>query len=99
VAERAHAVPRLEALADRRGHVRLGRADRVAERQAPREPGFDITAVAETNASLMAKLGYTRYGAQGGDWGAIATAWLGRVDPNGEDAGPARLAHRTDLGD
>ena len=49
--------------------------------QAPKKPGFDITAVAETNAALMAKLGYTRYGAQGGDWGAIATAWLGRVDP------------------
>jgi microsomal epoxide hydrolase len=50
--------------------------------QAPKKPGFDITAVAETNAALMAKLGYTRYGAQGGDWGAIATAWLGRVDPS-----------------
>jgi pimeloyl-ACP methyl ester carboxylesterase len=29
----------------------------------------------------MAQLGYARYGAQGGDWGAIATAHLGRVDP------------------
>jgi microsomal epoxide hydrolase len=25
---------------------------------------------------LMARLGYTRYGAQGGDWGAFVTAWL-----------------------
>jgi microsomal epoxide hydrolase len=49
--------------------------------EAPRKPGFDIAEVSETNAALMAKLGYTRYGAQGGDWGAIATAHLGRVDP------------------
>jgi len=49
--------------------------------EAPRKPGFDIVSVAETNAALMAQLGYQRYGAQGGDWGAIATAWLGRVDP------------------
>ena len=49
--------------------------------QAPTKPGFDISQVAETNAALMAKLGYARYGAQGGDWGAIATAYIGRVDP------------------
>jgi pimeloyl-ACP methyl ester carboxylesterase len=48
--------------------------------QAPRAPGFDIRQVAETNATLMAQLGYTRYGAQGGDWGGIATAWIARVD-------------------
>jgi pimeloyl-ACP methyl ester carboxylesterase len=48
--------------------------------QAPRKPGFGIRQVAETNAALMAALGYTRYGAQGGDWGAIATAELARVD-------------------
>jgi pimeloyl-ACP methyl ester carboxylesterase len=45
-------------------------------------PGFDIRAVATTNAALMARLGYIRYGAQGGDWGAIATAHLGLVDPD-----------------
>jgi pimeloyl-ACP methyl ester carboxylesterase len=49
--------------------------------EAPKKPGFDIRQVAETGAALMGKLGYTRYGAQGGDWGAIATAWLGHVDP------------------
>jgi microsomal epoxide hydrolase len=26
---------------------------------------------------LMMRLGYTRYGAQGGDWGSFVTAWLG----------------------
>ncbi len=49
--------------------------------EAPKKPGFDIAEVSETNAALMAKLGYARYGAQGGDWGAIATAHIGRVDP------------------
>ena len=29
----------------------------------------------------MARLGYTRYGAQGGDWGAIIVRHLGLVDP------------------
>lgn len=45
-------------------------------------PGWDIRKVAETIAALMAALGYGRYGAQGGDWGAIATAQLGLVDPD-----------------
>jgi pimeloyl-ACP methyl ester carboxylesterase len=49
--------------------------------EAPRKPGFGIKQVAETNAALMAALGYTRYGAQGGDWGALATAYLARVAP------------------
>ena len=49
--------------------------------EAPRKSGFDIAEVSATNAALMAQLGYTRYGAQGGDWGAIATAHLGLVDP------------------
>jgi microsomal epoxide hydrolase len=42
--------------------------------------GVDIKTVAECNAALMRALGYERYGAQGGDWGAIATAQLGLVD-------------------
>jgi microsomal epoxide hydrolase len=33
----------------------------------------DIGAVFDT---LMQRLGYARYGAQGGDWGAFVTAWL-----------------------
>lgn len=36
--------------------------------------------VATMWAELMAGLGYTRYGAQGGDWGAIITSHLGLVD-------------------
>ncbi len=45
------------------------------------EPGWDVRRVAETFAKLMARLGYTKYGAQGGDWGAIITTHLALVDP------------------
>jgi pimeloyl-ACP methyl ester carboxylesterase len=46
------------------------------------EPGWDPYRVAETWATLMARLGYGRYGAQGGDWGAIVTSNLGTIDPD-----------------
>ncbi|MEE8556394.1 MAG: epoxide hydrolase family protein [Myxococcota bacterium] len=46
----------------------------------PREPGFDVRAMAETLAKLMSQLGYTRYGIQGGDWGAILASHLGLID-------------------
>jgi microsomal epoxide hydrolase len=37
----------------------------------PREPGYNPERMAAILATLMARLGYTRYGLQGGDWGAI----------------------------
>jgi microsomal epoxide hydrolase len=37
----------------------------------PRQPGFTATRIAAIEAALMARLGYTRYGVQGGDWGSI----------------------------
>ncbi len=45
-----------------------------------REPGWDVQRVAESWAVLMDRLGYSRYGAQGGDWGAIVTTLLGQTD-------------------
>lgn len=47
---------------------------------APQTSGFDIKQVAVIAAKLMARLGYTRYGAQGGDWGASVASWLGSID-------------------
>jgi epoxide hydrolase len=38
--------------------------------------------VAAAWAQLMARLGYERYGAQGGDWGAFIAPELGRIDPD-----------------
>lgn len=49
--------------------------------EAPRTSGFNIEKVAATNVKLMEKLGYARYGAQGGDWGAPATAWTAYLAP------------------
>ncbi len=43
--------------------------------------GVDIRRVAATNVALMAQLGYVKYAAQGGDWGGIATAHMGQLDP------------------
>jgi microsomal epoxide hydrolase len=45
-----------------------------------REPGWDVRRVSEAWKALMARLGYERYGAQGGDWGAIISSDLGLVD-------------------
>jgi epoxide hydrolase len=46
-----------------------------------REPGWTTDRVAQAWAELMARLGYHRYGAQGGDWGAFVSPELGRIDP------------------
>ena len=44
------------------------------------EQGWNVPRVASAVASLMALLGYERYGAQGGDWGAVITTFLGSLD-------------------
>jgi len=45
------------------------------------KPGWDVQRVADAWATLMARLGYHRYGAQGGDWGAMVSARLAATDP------------------
>ena len=45
-----------------------------------RTTGWDVARVARAFAELMARLGYERYGAQGGDWGAQVTTLLGVLD-------------------
>jgi microsomal epoxide hydrolase len=42
-----------------------------------RERGVDVARVAAAVADVMAQLGYDRYVAQGGDWGALVTRYLG----------------------
>jgi pimeloyl-ACP methyl ester carboxylesterase len=44
--------------------------------------GWTTDRVAQAWAQLMARLGYERYGAQGGDWGAFVAPQLGRIDPD-----------------
>jgi microsomal epoxide hydrolase len=46
-----------------------------------RGPGWDTRRIARAVAALMAGLGYERYGAQGGDWGATIASWLGHLVP------------------
>ena len=42
--------------------------------------GWNVGRVASAIATLMDRLGYARYGAQGGDWGAVITTALGSLD-------------------
>ena len=44
------------------------------------EPGWHPRRMAAAFAELMARLGYTRYGAQGGDWGSIVSQNLADLD-------------------
>src|SRR5450432_190060 len=51
----------------------------------PAAPGWGVEKIASLWEELMARLGYERFGAQGGDWGGVITMELGA-------RGSARLA-------
>ena len=68
-----------------------GRAEDAFHVVLPSIPGFGFSGptitrgnsparIAAMIATLMAELGYERYIAQGGDWGAIITTHMGRLD-------------------
>ena len=44
----------------------------------PSGTGWGVGKIAEAWETLMGRLGYERYGAQGGDWGAAVTTQIGR---------------------
>jgi pimeloyl-ACP methyl ester carboxylesterase len=46
----------------------------------PTQTGWGTSRTAGAWAALMARLGYDRYGAQGGDWGSMVTQCIGRQD-------------------
>jgi pimeloyl-ACP methyl ester carboxylesterase len=48
----------------------------------PAAPGWGVERIARAWAALMAQLGYQRYVAQGGDWGAAVTTALAPIDPD-----------------
>ncbi|MGH7313388.1 MAG: epoxide hydrolase family protein, partial [Candidatus Rokuibacteriota bacterium] len=49
----------------------------------PDQPRFGVVEIAEAFASLMTDvLGYRRFAAQGGDWGAFVTSCLGAAHPD-----------------
>jgi pimeloyl-ACP methyl ester carboxylesterase len=49
--------------------------------EPPRTRGWDVRRVARAFIELMRRLGYGRYGAQGGDWGAQVATRIGAFDP------------------
>jgi epoxide hydrolase len=46
-----------------------------------RETGWEFMRIARVWSELMTRLGYDRYGVQGGDWGAGISREVGRIDP------------------
>ena len=46
-----------------------------------RTRGWDVWRIARAFIELMDRLGYARYGAQGGDWGAQVATRIGALDP------------------
>jgi pimeloyl-ACP methyl ester carboxylesterase len=46
----------------------------------PTAPGWGIERIADAWAELMARLGYSNYGAQGSDWGTSVSTLLGQRD-------------------
>jgi pimeloyl-ACP methyl ester carboxylesterase len=48
--------------------------------ELPKERGWNSQRMAEVIAKLMARLGYGKYGAQGGDWGSGIVRWLAEND-------------------
>jgi microsomal epoxide hydrolase len=49
----------------------------------PATPGWTVERIADAWAVLMARLGYERWAAQGGDWGSAVTATLAHKAPPG----------------
>ncbi len=47
----------------------------------PTEPGWGVERIGAAWTALMARLGYARYLAQGGDWGSAITSQVGAQDP------------------
>ncbi|HEX5068375.1 MAG TPA: epoxide hydrolase [Myxococcota bacterium] len=46
----------------------------------PTRPGWNVERIGRAHAELMSRLGYARYVAQGGDWGAMVTTATGLQD-------------------
>jgi pimeloyl-ACP methyl ester carboxylesterase len=49
----------------------------------PTASGWGVGRIADAWGQLMRRLGYERYFAQGGDWGAMVTTCIGAQDPGG----------------
>jgi pimeloyl-ACP methyl ester carboxylesterase len=65
----------------------------------PKTTGWGVDRIAGTWAKLMDRLGYARYGAQGGDWGSAVTTSLGHrmrnIAPASTLRSPSTLRRRS----
>lgn len=61
-------------------HVVIPSLPGFAWSDRPTQPGWGVPRIAQTWATLMARLGYRRYGVQGGDWGAGVSTVLAQID-------------------
>src|SRR5215217_5945547 len=63
----------------------------------PTQPGWGVERIAGAWAELMARLGYRRYGAQGGDWGTSVSTAIASRTPSMSPAStsPRRWRRRT----
>ena len=62
--------------------------------EPPRTRGWDVQRIAAAFIELMSRLGYARYGAQGGDWGAQVTTQDRRARPRALRRHPSQHADR-----
>ena len=62
-------------------HVVVPSLPGYAFSEPPRTPGWDVARIAAAFVELVHRLGYERYGAQGGDWGAQVTTRVATLDP------------------
>ena len=60
----------------------------------PARTGWGVERIADAWAELMARLGYERYGAQGGDWGTSVTTAIGQAGPRPRRRHPPQHAAR-----
>jgi pimeloyl-ACP methyl ester carboxylesterase len=61
--------------------------------EKPTSSGWDPVHIADAYVQLMRRLGYTRFVAQGGDWGAVVVDVMagGRNDPAASESAPPEL--------
>ena len=64
-------------------HVVVASLPGFAFSEKPKETGWDVERIARAWATLMQRLGYDRWVAQGGDWGAGVTHALAKQQPPG----------------
>jgi hypothetical protein len=67
--------------ADEASHVVIPCLPGFGFSDKPIELGWGLPRIANAWAVLMARLGYSHYVAQGGDWGAGVTSWMGDPPP------------------